>query len=52
MRGLDPRIHGAARADVTMDRRVKPGDDSWEEADIEAQMPRSPTKFQRTIDEW
>src|SRR5690606_12165319 len=27
MRGLDPRIHGAVRAGIDMDRRVKPGDD-------------------------
>jgi len=28
MRGLDPRIHPSARANGTMVRRVKPGDDS------------------------
>jgi len=27
MRGLDPRIRGAARAVSAVDRRVKPGDD-------------------------
>ena len=29
MRGLDPRIHSSARAIGAMDRRVKPGDDSF-----------------------
>jgi hypothetical protein len=28
MHGLDPRIHVEVRANLTMDRRVKPGDDS------------------------
>ncbi len=28
MRGLDPRIHSSAYAGGTMDRRIRPGDDS------------------------
>jgi hypothetical protein len=30
MRGLDPRIHSSAYANGDMDRRVKPGDDSFQ----------------------
>jgi hypothetical protein len=52
MRGFDPRIHGTARAGVAMDRRAKPGDDSWEEADTEGRLPGSPTAFRETIEEW
>jgi hypothetical protein len=40
MRGLDPRIHGAARTGITMDRRVEPGDDN---ENVETQTPISPT---------
>jgi len=39
MRGLDPRIPGAVRAIVGMDRRVKPGDDSQ----LVASVPKEDT---------
>jgi hypothetical protein len=36
MRGLDPRIHLSARANGGMDRRVKPGDESFFDALVES----------------